>query len=738
MSSENKHHNNHHHHDNHHDNNHHNKKNKNVVFLGNPNVGKSALINAMSNSKIKVGNWPGVTVDKLEANFTYKGCELLFTDLPGTYNFTNEHEAKITSEILLKGEYDLIVNVVDGTNLERNLNVTLLARELQKPMVLALNFDDDIVKSGLVIDTNKLERYLQMPVFRTSAKKQTGLNSLLDYIVEHDFSDHVDYNIYYDTDIDACVGEILDILKDDKIPEPSYGLKFLAYRLFEKEPHYTELIPENTLVKINQTINNAKFTLQESSASLLKNRRYDQIDNVLKHIVDKKGVSRYLATKKIDRIVLNKWLGLPILFLFTIYFLSLIFNVSAPFIDWIDGFINVYLNHHIGNLIANMPDWFQAMILDGLLAGVGGVLVFAPLMYFIYLLMGILEESGIMARIAFLLDRVMRFFGLNGKAFISMIIGFGCTVPAIASTRTLGSLRARKATSIMLNFVSCGARLPVYALFCAAFFSRQAGLVVASLYILGILVALIAALIVKKFGFFNDLEEDENFTIELPPYRIPEGKTLFKNVNNKLKGFFKRVITVIMVVLFAIWALSYFPNGKQEDSYLVKVTNFVQPVFKPTGFGESSEAIAALPTAIVAKEAVVGTIQTLSSVEVDDTVDSSQYTITGQLFDLLNATKEGVINIIPTNFLSLFEANTSDVDEGTLNAASHIFNGDDAKLKAYSYLVFILLLTPCAVAIATVRKEFGNKFMIQTIIITLLVPYITSTLIYQIGHLIFY
>ncbi|MDR3214844.1 MAG: ferrous iron transport protein B [Bacilli bacterium] len=714
---------------------------KKIVFLGNPNVGKSALINAMSNSKIKVGNWPGVTVEKLEANFTYRNEELSFVDLPGTYNFTNDHEAKITTDVLLKAEYDLIVNVVDATNLERNLNITLLARELQKPMILLLNFDDDVEKNGLLIDIVKLQKYLQMPIYKTSATKKTGLNQVLDYIVNTDFNKlktSIDYNIYYDNDIDITVANIIEVLKEDEIAIPSYGIKFLAYRLFEKEPHYTAIINEITLAKINRIINNSSISLQESSSSQLHIKRYEQIEKVLKHIIDKKGVSRYRLTHKIDRVVLNKYLGLPILLLFTIYFLSLVFNVSSPFIDWIDGFVNVFLNHHIANIIQGAPDWFQAMILDGLLAGVGGVLVFAPLMYFIYLLMGIMEESGVMARIAFLLDRLMRMLGLNGKSFISMIIGFGCTVPAIISTRTLESEKSRKVTAIMLNFVSCGARLPVYALFGAAFFSRSLGLVVASLYILGLFIAIIAALIMKAFKIYDNDEIPESFTIELPPYRIPEARILFKNVNNRLKGFFKRVMTIIMVVLFAIWALGYFPNGKTDESYLVRATNFVQPIFAPTGFGQSQAAIAALPTAIVAKEAVVGTIQTLSSVDIAEDIDPNHFTIQGQFLGLLDAFKNGVINIIPSHVTSLFTADTSDVDDNTLNAASQIFSGEDAQLKAYSYMVFILLLTPCAVAMATVRKEFGNKFLIQTIIITLIVPYVVSTIVFQVGHFLLY
>ncbi|MDL2211600.1 ferrous iron transport protein B [Erysipelotrichaceae bacterium OttesenSCG-928-M19] len=720
---------------------------KKIVFLGNPNVGKSALINAMSKSKIKVGNWPGVTVEKIEAQFNYKGVDLQLVDLPGTYNFTNNHEEKITTEVLLSGDYDLIINVVDATNLERNLNVTLLARELEKPMIVLLNFDDDVTKSGLMIDTVKLQRYLQVPVFKTSATKGTGISNVLDYIVGNDFSNHVDYNIYYDNDIDMTVSQIFSILVEDQVEVPSYGLKFLAYRLFEKEPHYTRTINEDTLEKVNQVINNSSISLQESSSDQLHIRRYEQIKKILKSVIDKNGVSRYKLTKKIDSIVLNRWLGIPIFILFAIYFLSLVFNVANPFVDWIDGFVGDFLSYHVGGLISSTPDWFQSMVIDGILGGVGGVLTFTPLMYFIYLLMAILEESGIMSRIAFVMDRAMKGLGLNGKAFISMIIGFGCTVPAITSTRTLDNEKQRKATAMMLPFISCGARLPVYALFCAAFFSKSFGLVVASLYILGIFIAVLVGLFLKVTGIYDGSDSNEAFTIELPPYRIPEGRILFKNVNNRVKGFLKRVTTLVMAITFIIWILSYFPTGEIKDSYLYKGTEVVKPVFYPTGFGDSSIAVAAIPTSIAAKEAVVSTIQQLAGTEEAEGDERAEETYLGyQVEELWSATKTSAISIFqslnPLNVTGLFEADPDEAGSETINAASTMFVDsagnvkEDASLRAYSYMVFILLVVPCGVAVATVRKEFGTKFMWQVIAVTLLVPYVISTLIFQIGSLI--
>lgn len=718
---------------------------KNVVLLGNPNVGKSALINAISGSRIKVGNWPGVTVEKKEAKYTYKNEEINLVDLPGTYSLDSiSTEEKITSSILLGGDYDLIVNVVDATNLERNLNLTLLARELQKPMLVLLNFDDQVEKTGAIIDTTKLSKYLQIPVIKTSAMKNTGIEAVKEFIADFDPSKETKYNIYYSADIDNAVARVYEVLVEDNILAPKYGLQFLAYRLFEKNPDYTSVIPESTLQKVNSTLaEDRNLSFQTSTSNQLNTKRYEQVEKVLNEIVDKKGVSRYTMTKKIDNIVLNKWLGLPILFLFTVYLLSLIFNFANPFVDWIDGFIGGYLSYHVGNFISGWTDWLQSMILDGVIGGLGGVLVFTPLMYFIYLLMGILEESGIMSRIAFLMDRIMSAFGLNGKSFISMVIGFGCTVPAITATKTLETEAARKRTTLMLPFISCGARLPVYALFAAAFFSKSVGLVVASLYVLGIVVAVIVGLIMKAFKIY-DTNEDDGFTIELPPYRIPERRILFRNVNARVGGFLKRVVTLIFVVMMAVWALNYFPNGDAKTSYLTKATKVVQPIFAPTGFGDSDIAIAALPTSIAAKEAVVATINTLASQDAQEPEEETtevpaEATLKGQVEALGGAVKDAFSSIIDvTKVTGLFEAPTDDEEvEGTVNAAHQMFTGEKAPLQAYSYMVFILLMLPCVVAIATVKKEFGWKFMWQVVAVTLIVPYLGSTLIYQIGSLFF-
>ena len=712
---------------------------KTVVFLGNPNVGKSALINAISDSHLTVGNWPGVTVSKNEAVYTYKGEEVKLIDLPGAYQLDDDTaEEHLTGEFLLEGHYDLIIDVVDATNLNRNLYMTLLARELQKPMVLLLNFDDELQKSGTILNTDKLQQYLQMPIIRTSAMKNYGIEEVKDYIHNFKKGNFKPYNIYYSSTIDNMASKIHGILVDDNVKVPPYGLQYLAYRLLEKNPNFVPMVSSSTLAKINTMMNNdVSLPREETYSNLLQVSRFKQIDNVLKQIIDKSGVHRYEFTRKVDNIILNKWLGLPIMVLFTIYFLSLIFNVANPLVDWIDGFINDYIGGHVSLWIQHWPDWIQSMIMDGIIAGLGGVIVFTPLMYFIYFLMAVIEETGMMSRIAFLMDMVMRKFGLSGKAFISMVIGFGCTVPAITSTRALASDNARKRAAMMLPFISCGARLPVYALFVAAFFSRHAGLVVASLYILGIFIAVLVGLVMKALNIY-EVPETDGFTIELPPYRLPEKKVLFKNVNLRLKNFLRNIITTIFIVMMGMWALNYFPSGNAHDSFLTRGTKIIQPLFRPAGFGNSEIAVASLPSAIVAKEAVVASINTLGAADGEDE-EVEIPTLAEELQSLGDALVESVTSIFaPLRVVGLFSVEDATDDEvlGTVNVATHMFTGPTARVQAYAYMVYILLLVPCIVAIAAIKKEFGRRFMWQSIALTLIVPYIVAVIVYQVGSLI--
>lgn len=713
---------------------------KKVVFLGNPNVGKSALINALSNSNIQVGNWPGVTTEMLSAKTVHKGVEIELLDLPGIYYFGNVTEEKITTDYLLNTDYDLIINVIDGMNLQRNLYLTLLARELQKPMLILLNFDDDVKKSGMVIDVKKLERFLQIPIFKTSAIKKTGIDETLDYIAS-DFKTEVKYNIFYKKEIDKKIADIYNILKNDNIEPPKFGLHFLAFRLFEKSEEFYQYVNDDTLNKVNEIANSYTLDENQSNYSQMQNAIYSQISNILKVIIDKHGVSRFKFTKVLDRFFLHKYLGLPIFALLSIYFLSIVFNVSDPLIGWIDSFMSDYVGYNIGVLISGMPNWFQSLMIDGVIAGAGTILTFTPLMYLIYLLMAILEESGAMARIAFLMDRIMRSLGLTGKSFISIVVGFGCTVPAIASTKTIEGDRARKATAFMLPFISCGARLPVYALFGAAFFSKHFALMVASLYILGILVAISVGLVLKYIGYYEEESQRSAFTIELPPYRFPTLKLLFKNVNNRLKGFLKRVVTLIMIIIIGIWGLNYFPSGKQEESFLARATTFIQPIFIPAGFGESKEAVAAIPTAFAAKEAIVATIGSLQGINKEPSNERPKESyLSYHIISLKDAIISSAKGLLPLGLFNLFDADASinDLDQENINKSKQLFTGEDASLKAFSYLVFILLLVPCITATATIKSEFGTKFMIQVLILTTIIPYVMSVLIFQIGRLILF
>jgi ferrous iron transport protein B len=424
------------------------------------------------------------------------------------------------------------------------------------------------------------------------------------------------------------------------------------------------------------------------------------------------------------------------------------FNGSGPLIDWVDGFVADYIGKYVEILVDGTPAWLHSLIMDGIIAGVGGVLVFVPLLLFLYFFLAILEESGYMSRVAFLMDRIMKNLGLNGKAFVPMVLGFGCTVPAIYATRTLEDEKSRKLTAVMTPFMSCGARLPVYALFTAAFFSQTAGLVVISLYMTGVGVAIVVALILKRFPSFAI--DERALLIELPPYRVPTLKMIWSSMLERTSEYIKKAVTIIMGVMIILWGLMYFPNkGDTRNSYLGKTAKIIQPIMKPTGFADRWETVAAIPPSIIAKEVVVGfmgqvlvdktredmNVEREKTTFVEDTVD--------QVKGLGIAVKDSVYAMLSFNMAGLFtpptEEELEEQTQGVVAATSKLWDGDPrAGLKAFSFMIFILLVVPCVVTLASIKHEFGTKFMFFVVGVLTVVPYIVSTLVYQIGSLLFY
>lgn len=731
-----------------------------IAVTGNPNVGKSALINAIAGSKLKVGNWPGVTVEKKEAFFTYKNEELYLIDLPGVYSLSPYTiEEQVTRDYIIQENPDVIINVVDSTNIARNLYLTQLLKELGKPMIIALNFCDEFEKLKYKLDLEKFISLIELDVVLTSATKKTGITTLLDktLFLAKTTCSSVTHNLNFELFTKTRLEQIKTlIIKDSKFTPllKVYSLDFIAIKSLEKDEHFLKQVQLNYSLDLSNEFTEIKKEIEEKHKNdietILAENRHGIVRGIAQATVDVSGKSRLEFTNKIDKILLNKYLGLPFFLFIMSGLMTIVFNGSGPLNDWVDGFINSFVAKYAAILLVGTPDWLNSLVIDGIIGGVGGILVFVPLMLFLYFFLAILEESGYMSRVAFLMDKVMKTMGLNGKAFVPMIIGFGCTVPAIYATRTLEDEKSRKLTAVMAPFMSCGARLPVYGLFAAAFFGAKAGIVIMSLYVLGIVIAILTGTFLKRFDAFK--ADEKALIMELPPYRIPSYKVLINSTLDRTKKYLKKASTTILAILVLLWALTYFPTpGDTSNSYMAKFGKVLAPVLKPTGFANRWETVATIIPSIAAKEIVVGFLsQVLVTNEgVEESADSEKVPETGFGTDLLDqskglvvAMKDSVTSAIGFNIISLFKAPSleelEDENNGIIGATANLWPNDPlGPLRAYSFMTFILLVIPCAVTLNAIRQEFGAKFTGFVIVVMLVVPFIVSTLIFQIGKLFF-
>lgn len=728
-----------------------------IAFAGNPNVGKSALINAIAGSKLKVGNWPGVTVEKKEAMFVHKGEEIKLVDLPGVYSLSPYTlEEKITRDFILEENPDVVVNVIDSTNLERNLYLTFLLKELEKPMIMALNFYDEFAKLKYKLNMKEFQDMIEIPAILVSALKGTGIEELLDSIITMSKNKEKGkkYSLPFDKNILSIIHEVeYKILTNEKLlpATKEYSKEFLAIKFLERDSHIIEKIKNKYGVDathlFDEEIEKLENKYDNDSETILAEGRYGTVNGILARTFTTSIKSRLDFTDKVDKILLNRVLGLPLFFLIMAGVMAFVFNGSAPFIDWVDGFFADFVGKYVGMLVEGTPDWLSSLIIDGIVGGVGGVLTFVPVMVFLYFFLAILEESGYMSRVAFLMDKIMRRLGLNGKSFVPMVVGFGCTVPAIYATRTLEDESSRKLTAAMSPFMSCGARLPVYGLFTAAFFGAKAGLVVVSIYIFGIVVAILVGLGLKNIKGFKS--ENKALLIELPPYRIPSLKVILNSTWLRVFDYIKRAGTVILGIMMILWALTYFPNnGDSNSSYIAKFGHTFAPIMKPTGFGDRWETVAAIPPSIAAKEVVVGFLaQALPLADEEVVEEEVEETTFGE--DLMEqvkgfgvAVKDSVVGMLSLDVEGLFT--TPDAEEieeegrGIVQATANLWPNDDlAPLRAYSFMVFILLVVPCVATLGAIKHEFGWRYLGFVVSIMLVVPYVASTLVFQIGKLFF-
>lgn len=724
---------------------------KNILLIGNPNVGKTAILNKLSGSSYSIGNWSGVTVTRQEGILKTDKETFHILDLPGIYSLIpcSEDELISVNEILTNN-YDLIVNVIDLNNLHQNLMLTAELLELGVPMLGILNFCDEFNKF-YQIDIPSLQDLLQIPIVQTSAHTGEGIEELIHMISLTD-----NYSSWVSP---------LKITKEKHYQD--------LPRLFPKvEARYSfagfNNIVDPTVIYTYLTLEHAlliqKLALDTKEIQNIITEHTEEIPNYLDDIIRKKNLIIHstpiiVKDKNKDKLAIDRkidqWLLHPILgyvfFVFSMGMLfTMVFNAANPFIDFIDWLIGSKITSYANLLLEGTAPEIHSFIVDGLIGGVGSVMTFVPLIFILYIFLAFLEESGYLARIAILLENPFSKIGLSGKSFFPMLLGFGCTVPAIYGSRVLETPPLRKLTAILSSLISCGARLPVYALFISAFFVHNGGLILLSLYLLGIFLAIILAFIISRLPSFST--QNTCFIMVLPPYRFPNLKIVIKTASLHASAYIKKAGGVILGMLMLIWVFSYFPaKGDISQSYLAKVGKVIQPVFVPLGFGDRWEPVVSIIPSLIAKEAVVGFFgQVLPS---PDTIDSTEkeieeksLSITGELMEIasvfVDSVKSSLVGMITGNFFDNFATPSDEELEeeggtGLIARIRNMWTDEHAQAKAYSFLIFILLTLPCVAAIGALKQELDTKSFLFTMGLYLLLPFFCSFIFYQTALLFF-
>lgn len=700
-----------------------------VAVAGNPNAGKSTLINAIAGSRLHVGNWPGVTVEKKEALFDVEGRTIQLVDLPGCYSLSPyTQEEIITRDYLVTEKPDLIINVVDATNLERNLYLTIQLLELGIPMIMALNIHDEAVAKGYKINTRLMEETLGISVIPTSATKKTGLDQLLKAMVAENRTQP--RTLSYGEDVETALTGLRDHVQSEHASlMEKFPQRWLLLKLLEGDKlvlKSVNVMPDTLPQQLFEHLHRAHG---DDVEGLLADTRYG-LATGLSHEVLKKPEKRNIEmTERIDRIVLNRFLGIPVFAAAMWLLFKLTFDLSSPFGDWIDGTLNGPIKRWATVILdsINAPDWTVSLVNDGIIAGVGSVLVFTPVIFTIMFFITFLEGSGYMARAAFVMDRAMHVIGLHGKSFIPMLLGFGCNVPSIYATRTLENQKDKVLTALLVPLMSCGARLPVYVLFVGIFFPNNSGTVIWSLYILGMLLAVVMGFIFKKTLFKG---ESPMFIMELPPYRMPSFTSLMLHTWEKGKHFLIKAGTYIFAFSILVWFMLNLPWGVEHkrDSYLGKAGAAVAPIFQPLGFG-TWEAASSLITGVVAKEIVVGTMGEIYAPKKEEE-KKEEPTIGEEIKEIVVSFGSAVKTAVST-LLYLPQAEEPEEEQSELQAA---LKAQFTALSSFSFMAFVLLYMPCIVVIAAMRQEFGGwKWAGGAIVYSTLLAWVVSLIIYQGG-----
>jgi len=729
-----------------------------IAIAGNPNCGKTTLFNGLTGSNQRIGNWPGVTVEKKEGTYRYGGKKIDIVDLPGIYSLSAYSEdEKIARGYVLSGEADLVINIVDATNLERNLYLTTHLLEMKVPMIVVLNMMDLAEKNNIQIDPAHLELHLDCPVVPISAIKKGDIEKVKKAVEKAVKAKKIsDAKVSYSNEIEEVIKKYSPVLTSVS-RKVSADERWTAVKLIENDDWIKEkVITETSLTEqqIESTQEHLEKILGEPSDILVAGYRYGFTHGIVKDVVKKKKV-RISGTEKVDKIVLNRILGIPI-FLGVMYVMFWIaISFGGAFIDFFDVFFGTIFVDGFGTVLTRIgsPEWLTTILAGGLGGGIQTVATFIPIIFMMFFVLSILEDSGYMARAAFVMDRFMRWIGLPGKAFVPLLVGFGCTVPAIMATRTLDNKKDRILTVLIAPFMSCGARFPVYALFAAAFFAGIAQNIVFSLYIIGIVLAILTGLLLKKTLFKG---EPTPFVMELPPYHTPRFRHIMYHSWNRLKVFMfraGRILVPIVIVLTFLNSLGVdgsFGNEDTEKSVLSRIGKGITPVFRPIGITEDNwPASVALFTGLFAKEVVVGTLNALYS-QIDlaelEAEEEEKFDFAGGIVESL-ASIPGNLAGIGGSLTSLFgarigeeitdeeaEAEELEVEASVFGSMRKRFEGGPP--QAYAYLLFILIYIPCVVAVAAMAREIGAGLTIFSAFYLTALGWIVSTLFYQftIGH----
>lgn len=661
-----------------------NEQTVHVAFVGNPNCGKTTLFNAITGSRLKVANWPGVTVEKIEGETEYEDVSLTLVDTPGIYSLTcYTIEEKVTRNCVMDDDIEVIVNVVDASSLERNLYLTLQLLELGKPVVLALNMMDIVEERGMEIDLHRLPELLgDIPVVPVSAAKRKGLDILLHAVIHHYEEGSKGDILHYSEDIENRIDK-LSVVMQAHYPTHS-SVRWHAIKLLEDDEE----------VKTEHPVQVSNIADRSYEKEIIQTK-YRFIEMIIKEVLFYRK-KRKDSTDRADRILTHPIWGVPVFLCIMAFVFFLTFTIG----DWLKGYFESFLEVFSGSVSSLLEQihtayWLQSLIVDGIIAGVGGILTFIPNIAILFLALAILEDSGYMSRVAYVMDGIMGKAGLSGKAFLPMILGFGCTVPAIMASRALETEKDRRRTMIITPFMSCSARLPVYVLFSGMFFEKYAHVAAFSMYVIGMVIAIVIA---KVLHIFEKGKVNDSLLIELPEYKRPNVRTIRIYVWNKLKDYLSKAGTTIFIASILIWiVLNFGVNGMvadPADSFGAVIGRWLEPVMRPAGLG-MWQIIVSLIAGISAKEVVVSSFSVLFG------VGSAQA-----------ASMDTVI------------ANLRSIDPAF------------GPLNAYCMMLFVLLYVPCAAAMATIRKESGDTgFTIKLALFQIGFAWLMAVLVFQIGSL---